>query len=104
MRGHVFEKVGVNISTVFGAFPDDFKSQVPGAENDGRFWASGISLVAHMQNPHVPAAHMNTRFICTSESWFGGGGDLTPLLPDAEVGKAFHDGLKKVCDNHNPDY
>ena len=104
MRGQVFEKVGVNISTVFGAFPDDFKSQVRGAENDGSFWASGISLVAHMQNPHVPAAHMNTRFICTSESWFGGGGDLTPLLPDAEVGKAFHDGLKKVCDNHNPDY
>ena len=104
MHGQVFEKVGVNISTVFGAFPDDFKSQVRGAEIDGEFWASGISVVAHMQNPHVPAAHMNTRFICTSQSWFGGGSDLTPLLPDAEVEKAFHDGLKKVCDNHNPDY
>ncbi len=104
MRGQVFEKVGVNISTVFGAFSDDFKSQVRGAETDGSFWASGISLVAHMQNPHVPAAHMNTRFICTSQSWFGGGGDLTPLLPDAEAGNAFHTGLKSVCDNHNPDY
>ena len=104
MRGQVFEKVGVNISTVFGEFPEDFKSQVRGAETDGSFWASGISLVAHMQNPYVPAAHMNTRFICTSQSWFGGGGDLTPLLPDAEAGKAFHLGLKSVCDNHNPDY
>ena len=104
MRGQVFEKVGVNISTVFGAFSDDFKAQVRGAEADGSFWASGISLVAHMQNPHVPAAHMNTRFICTSQSWFGGGGDLTPLLPDAEAGEAFHAGLKSVCDSHNPDY
>ena len=104
MRGQVFEKVGVNISTVFGAFSDDFKTQVRGAETDGSFWASGISLVAHMQNPHVPAAHMNTRFICTSQSWFGGGGDLTPLLPDAEAGEAFHAGLKSVCDSHNPDY
>ena len=104
MRGQVFEKVGVNISTVFGAFSDDFKAQVRGAEADGSFWASGISLVAHMQNPHVPAAHMNTRFICTSQSWFGGGGDLTPLLPDAAVGSAFHAGLKSVCDRHSPDY
>ncbi|MEK9710443.1 MAG: oxygen-dependent coproporphyrinogen oxidase, partial [Alphaproteobacteria bacterium] len=104
MRGQVFEKVGVNISTVFGAFSDDFKAQVRGAEADGSFWASGISLVAHMQNPHVPAAHMNTRFICTSQSWFGGGGDLTPLLPDAAAGSAFHAGLKSVCDRHNPDY
>ena len=104
MRGEVFEKVGVNISTVFGSFSDDFKAQVRGAETDGSFWASGISLVAHMQNPHVPAAHMNTRFICTSQSWFGGGGDLTPLLPDPEVGKAFHLGMKSVCDGHNPDY
>ena len=104
MRGQVFEKVGINISTVFGAFPDDFKEQVRGAEVDGTFWASGISLVAHMQNPHVPAAHMNTRFICTSQSWFGGGGDLTPLLPDAEAGSAFHAGLKLICDRHNSDY
>ena len=104
MRGLVFEKVGVNISTVFGSFSDDFKAEILGAETDGAFWASGISLVAHMQNPHVPAAHMNTRFICTSQNWFGGGGDLTPLLPDAEAGADFHAGLKAACDRHDPDY
>jgi coproporphyrinogen III oxidase len=104
MRGQVFEKVGVNISTVFGSFSDDFKAEIRGAETDSAFWASGISLVAHMQNPHVPAAHMNTRFICTSQNWFGGGGDLTPLLPDAEAGSDFHVGLKAACDRHNPDY
>lgn len=104
MRGQVFEKVGVNISTVFGSFSDDFKAEIRGAETDGAFWASGISLVAHMQNPHVPAAHMNTRFICTSQNWFGGGGDLTPLLPDAEAGADFHAGLRAACDRHDPDY
>jgi coproporphyrinogen III oxidase len=104
MYGDVFEKVGVNISTVYGSFSDDFKSEIRGAEIDGAFWASGISLVAHMRNPHIPAAHMNTRFICTSESWFGGGGDLTPMIPDASASKFFHAGLKKVCDKHNPDY
>jgi len=104
MHGQVFEKVGVNISTVFGSFSDDFKAEIRGAETDGAFWASGISLVAHMQNPHVPAAHMNTRFICTSQNWFGGGGDLTPLLPDAEAGADFHAGLKAACDRHDPDY
>ena len=104
MRGQVFEKVGVNISTVFGSFSDEFKAEIRGAETDGAFWASGISLVAHMQNPHVPAAHMNTRFICTSQNWFGGGGDLTPLLPDAEAGADFHAGLKAACDRHDPDY
>lgn len=104
MRGQVFEKVGVNISTVFGSFSDDFKAEIRGAETDGAFWASGISLVAHMQNPHVPAAHMNTRFICTSQNWFGGGGDLTTLLPDAEAGTDFHAGLRAACDRHDPDY
>ncbi len=104
MRGNIFEKVGVNISTVHGTFSDDFKGQVPGAEQEGIFWASGISIVAHMQNPHIPAAHMNTRFICTSKSWFGGGSDLTPLLPDATASGSFHQGLKRMCDQHDPDY
>jgi coproporphyrinogen III oxidase len=100
----VFEKAGVNISTVHGMFSDDFKGQITGAQDDGRFWASGISLVAHMRNPHVPAAHMNTRFIVTTKSWFGGGGDLTPLLPDADAGAAFHQAMKTACDKHDPAY
>lgn len=104
MHGRVFEKVGVNISTVFGEFSEEFRAKIPGAAADGKFWAGGISLVAHMQNPHVPAAHMNTRFIVTSKSWFGGGGDLTPLLPDAAAGDAFHAGLKAACDAHDPGY
>ena len=102
--GRVFEKVGVNISTVYGVFSDEFKAQITGAENDGQFWASGISLVAHMRNPHVPAAHLNTRFIVTSKSWFGGGGDLTPLLPDESAGRAFHKAMKAACDKHDQHY
>ena len=104
MHGRVFEKVGVNISTVYGVFSDKFKAQITGAENDGQFWASGISLVAHMRNPHVPAAHLNTRFIVTSKSWFGGGGDLTPLLPDELAGKVFHEAMKAACDKHDQRY
>lgn len=105
MRGRVFEKVGVNISTVHGAFPPDFAAKIPGAqESGGKFRAAGISLVAHMQNPLVPAVHMNTRRIVTSKSWFGGGADLTPMIPDDADTADFHAAWKNCCDRHDPAY
>ena len=104
MRGRVFEKVGVNVSEVQGQFSADFAKQMRGAAEDPRFWACGISLVAHMQNPHVPAVHMNTRHIRTTEGWFGGGSDLTPMFSDEAAASAFHGALKGVCDRQGPDH
>jgi coproporphyrinogen III oxidase len=108
MHGQVFEKVGVNISTVDGKFDEEFKGQIPGTKDDPSFWASGISLVAHMRNPFVPAVHMNTRYLNTGgmagKRWFGGGTDLTPIMRNEEDVKDFHDTLKSCCDAHNPEY
>ncbi len=101
MKGQVFEKVGVNFSQVHGSFKEEFQKKIPGTEEDSGFWASGISLVAHMHSPIVPAAHFNTRHIITGKSWFGGGGDMTPYVPFDEDSKAFHQAFKTACDTYD---
>ncbi len=103
-NGNIFDKVGVNKSTVSGTFSKKFRKKINGAQRDGKYWASGISVVAHMKNPKIPAIHFNTRFIVTSNSWFGGGIDLTPCIKDKKEEIYFHSKLKKVCKENNKNY
>jgi len=103
-NGTIFEKVGVNISEVSGNFDSNFKKKIPGTKKSSKFWASGISLVAHFQNPKIPSLHFNTRYIVTAKDWFGGGMDVTPCIPDPNQKKYFHKELKKTCDVHNKNY
>jgi len=102
--GKVFEKVGVNFSEVYGKLTNEFKKKIPGTDKNTNFWASGISIVMHMNNPYVPAIHFNTRFIYTSHGWFGGGMDVTPCIKDNKEENFLHKELKKMCDRHNKKY
>jgi len=102
--GKVFDKVGVNYSKVYGKFPKKFQKNIPGAQKDPRFWASGISVVMHMKNPLIPAMHFNTRYICTTQQWFGGGMDVTPSKKDYLEKKDFHETLNNMCNRHNKSY
>ena len=103
-NGKIFDKVGVNYSKVYGKFPKNFQKKILGAKKNPSFWASGISVVMHMKNPHIPAMHFNTRYICTTQDWFGGGIDVTPSIKDENEKKEFHKILKKMCDRHNKNY
>jgi len=103
-NGKLFDKVGVNFSEVYGKFPKGFNKNIPGAKNNPNFWASGISVVMHMKNPHIPAMHFNTRYICTTFGWFGGGIDMTPSIKDANEKKWFHNELQKTCSRHNKNF
>ncbi len=103
-NGKIFDKVGVNYSKVYGKFPKKLQKNIPGAKKNPRFWASGISVVMHMRNPQIPAMHFNTRYICTTQDWFGGGMDVTPSKNDQNEKKDFHKILKKMCNRHNKNY
>ena len=103
-NGKIFEKVGVNFSEVYGKLPKEISKKIPGSNLNTNFWASGISVVMHMKNPHIPAMHFNTRYIYTSFGWFGGGMDITPCIKDAEEKKWYHEELKKTCNKHNKNY
>ena len=103
-NGKIFEKVGVNFSEVSGKFSKEFRSKIPGTSSDSNFWASGISVVMHMKNPHVPAMHFNTRYIYTSFGWFGGGMDITPCIEDKNLKTWYHKELKLSCDRHGKNY
>ena len=103
-NGKLFDKVGVNFSEVYGKFPKGFNKNIPGAKNNPNFWASGISVVMHMKNPHIPAMHFNTRYIYTTFGWFGGGIDMTPSIKDGNEKKWFHNELQKTCNRHNKNF
>ena len=103
-NGKIFDKVGVNYSKVYGKFPKKLQKNIPGAKKNPRFWASGISVVMHMKNPQIPAMHFNTRYICTTQDWFGGGMDVTPSKNDQNEKKDFHKILKDMCNRHNKNY